>query len=453
MEPLISIIVPVYNAEKYLERCISSILAQEYTHFELLLMDDGSTDRSSEICDYFAAQDSRIKVIHKENSGVSSTRNQALDLAQGDYIQFLDSDDWITPQATKLFVQNAVSSGCDMVISAFYRVVGDAFSPKCAIENEGILTRDEFADEMMENPADFYYGVLWNKLFKRSIIEKYHIRMDESISWCEDFIFNLEYLRHCRVVYALKTPTYYYVKVKTSLVNTQSIHISRIIRMKLTVFEYYQQFFKSVYDEESYDNIRFQIYRFFVAAAKDSFIPPSPLSKKLDPEPLLSCQESIINGDQSLSCEYRYRKLRHHYFEGVALKHNLSLEATLVLYALTHGIEITSISQLSTLTTLPKRKLSLAVQQLELKELITRQSIPRKIHISPDGSEKNQIRRRRKFSLTETGFSIALDVVAAQNSFRNVLLQGLSQEEQQQLTQLEQKMNENIKWTLHGFQA
>lgn len=310
MHPLVSIIVPIYNSEKYLERCIDSILSQEYTHFELLLMDDGSTDRSPQICDQFAAQDTRIKVIHKENSGVSDTRNKALDLAQGDYIQFLDSDDWITPDATKNFVHSAVSNGCDLVVSAFYRVIGDSFSPKSSIDKEGLLTRAEFADEMMDNPADFYYGVLWNKLFKRNIIEKYHIRMEKDISWCEDFIFNLEYLRHCRVIFSLKTPTYYYVKVKGSLVNSQGSNLSRIIRMKLTVFEYYQQFFKSVYDEESYDNIRFQIYRFLLSPAKDSFIPPAPLSKKLDPEPLPSCQQTASEGNPPPSKESRHRKIK-----------------------------------------------------------------------------------------------------------------------------------------------
>lgn len=453
MYPLVSIIVPIYNAEKYLERCINSILAQEYTHFELLLMDDGSTDRSPQICDHFAAQDTRIKVIHKENSGVSDTRNMALDLAQGDYIQFLDSDDWITPDATKNFVQSAVSNGCDLVISAFYRVVGDSFSPKSSIDKEGLLTREEFADEMMDNPADFYYGVLWNKFFKRSIIEKYHIRMEKDISWCEDFIFNLEYLRHCRVIFSLKNPTYYYVKVKGSLVNSQSINISRIIRMKLTVFEYYQQFFKSVYAEESYDNIRFQIYRFLLSPAKDSFVPPAPLSRKLDPEPLLSCQQAISEGDLPLSQEYRYRKLRRYYYETTALKHDLLLESVLILHSLSQNIEVTSISQLSTLTGLSKRKLSLAIQQLELKELISRCPIPKQSRVSPDGERKKTIRRHRKFVLTSQGFIIAQDIIAAQRSFRAILLQGFTPEEQQQLEQLEHKMNENIKFTLNAFQS
>ena len=99
MEPKVSIIVPVYNAQEYLKRCVDSILSQDYRDFELLLMDDGSKDASGEICDAYAQQDGRVRVIHKENSGVSDTRNQALELARGTFLQFLDSDDWIVPEA------------------------------------------------------------------------------------------------------------------------------------------------------------------------------------------------------------------------------------------------------------------------------------------------------------------------------------------------------------------
>ena len=100
MPPAVSIIVPVYNAERTIGRCIESILNQEYTDFELLLVNDGSTDASGSLCDGYAAKDARIRVIHKKNGGVSAARNTALDLAQGTYLQFLDSDDWLTPDAT-----------------------------------------------------------------------------------------------------------------------------------------------------------------------------------------------------------------------------------------------------------------------------------------------------------------------------------------------------------------
>ena len=174
MPPTVTIIVPIYNAEKHLPRCIDSILSQEYTDFELLLVNDGSTDSSGDICDGYAEKDSRIQVIHKENTGVSDSRNLAIDRARGTYLQFLDSDDWITPDATKLFVGAAEEHRCDLVIADFYRVVGERLSQKGDIEEDSVMTREAFASHMMENPADFYYGVLWNKLYRREIVDRYH---------------------------------------------------------------------------------------------------------------------------------------------------------------------------------------------------------------------------------------------------------------------------------------
>ena len=195
MPPAVSIIVPVYNAERTVGRCIESILNQEYTDFELLLVNDGSTDASGSLCDGYAAKDARIRVIHKKNGGVSAARNTALDLAQGTYLQFLDSDDWLTPDATSSLVRAAEDTGCDLIVADFYRVIGERVSQKGDIDEDGVMTREEYAAHMMENPADFYYGVLWNKLYRRAIVEAHHLRMDPEISWCEDFMFNLEYVR------------------------------------------------------------------------------------------------------------------------------------------------------------------------------------------------------------------------------------------------------------------
>ena len=267
MSPTVSIIVPVYNAEHTIGRCIESILNQEYTDFELLLVDDGSTDTSGAVCDGYAAVDSRVQVIHKENTGVSASRNLALDRARGTYLQFLDSDDWITSDATSSLVRAMESGPCDLVISDFYRVVGERVSQKGDIDEDGIMTREEFAAHMMEDPADFYYGVLWNKLYRRAIVEAHHLRMDPEISWCEDFMFNLEYIRYAEVFRAIQIPIYYYVKTKGSLAS-QSLTISQTVKMKLTVFECYHRFFKTVLDEDEYEKCRLKVYRFLQVRSK-----------------------------------------------------------------------------------------------------------------------------------------------------------------------------------------
>ena len=166
MKPAVSIIVPVYNGEKTLERCVDSVLKQEYKDFELFLINDGSSDKTREICERYAAADDRVLVIHKENSGVSESRNMAIAQAHGEYLQFLDCDDWITPDATKLLVRAAKEEQADLVIADFYRVIGERLSHKGDIEIDGVMDQEAFVGCMMEKPADFYYGVLWNKLYR-----------------------------------------------------------------------------------------------------------------------------------------------------------------------------------------------------------------------------------------------------------------------------------------------
>ena len=370
MNPMVSIIVPVYNAELSLHRCIDSILNQEYTDFELLLMDDGSKDSSGTICDEYAAKDTRVRVIHKENSGVSDTRNQALELACGKYLQFLDSDDWITPKATKLFVDAAEEHNCDLVISDFYRVVGERVSHKGDIENEGVMTLEEFASHMIENPADFYYGVLWNKLFRRDIVEKYQLRMDASISWCEDFMFNLEYMRHAEVFYALQVPIYYYVKTKGSLVS-QGMSVTKTIKMKLMVFEYYNNFYKHVLDEEDYEKNRRQVYHFLLDAASDGAVPLTifPNSTKLGKERSMVSEEAVA-GDGFLMDAYRGRKLLDYYLEPVAIRNDLTLKDTRLLFYLSQSHNITKRSDFADFTGLTPSSLGRSLQRLTSKDLL-----------------------------------------------------------------------------------
>ena len=432
MEPFVSIIVPVYNAQLYLERCINSVLAQEYKNFELILVDDGSKDASPAICDRFALQDDRVKVIHKENSGVSDSRNLALERAEGDYLQFLDADDWVTPEATKLFVQSAEKSGCDMVIADFYRVSGEKLSHKGDIEKEGLLTREEFADFMMENPADFYYGVLWNKFYRRELIERLKLRMDPAISWCEDFIFNLEYIRHCKTIYALQVPVYYYVKTKGSLVNSQAVSINNTIRMKLNVFEYYHQFYKELYDEESYDNIRFQVHKFFVTYAKDGFVPPSylPGSVKLGQERQSFCLPEAVERDGFALERYRYRKLWDRYCEVIALKNDLTLEEVMVLLYLNQGFDISNTEQLSDLTGFTKRKVGIALQRLVKRGFVKKENV--------------------KYVVLPEAVPVLHDLEQAERDFMTVRYRDFSESEKAQYEIIAKKMSENVKNVLRS---
>ena len=435
MSPTVSIIVPVYNAEHTISRCIESILNQKYTDFELLLVNDGSTDRSGAICDAYAARDSRVRVIHKENSGVSDTRNTALNQAKGTYLQFLDSDDWITPDATSSLVRTAESGSCDLVVSDFYRVVGERVSQKGDIDDDGLMTREEYAAHMMENPADFYYGVLWNKLYRRSIVETHHLRMDPEISWCEDFMFNLEYIRYAETFRALQVPIYYYVKTKGSLAN-QSLTISKTVKMKLTVFEYYQRFFKSVLDEEEYEKSRLKVYRFLLDAAGDGSVPPPilPNSRKLGNE-RMQVSPDVLGGEGVLYDAFRERKLLERYLETAALKNDLALPDAKLLLALRDLAFQPTRRELADFVNLPRGTLSLSLQKLTGRGLVKLTEVRRK-------AERF---KRLDITFSEAAQPILADLETARQDYETSRLASLTPDELEQHDLLAGKIQAHIR--------
>ena len=463
MRPMVSIVVPIYNAENYLRRCVDSILNQEYTDFELLLVNDGSTDASGDICEEYGDQDPRVIVIQKENTGVSDSRNRALDRAQGKYLQFLDSDDWITPDATRLFVRAAEEYGCDMVISDFYRVVGERLSTKGDIEEEGVLTREEFAAHMMENPADFYYGVLWNKLYRRDIVEEHNLRMDTDINWCEDFMFNLEYIRYAKVFYALHAPIYYYVKRKGSLAS-QGINISKTVKMKLNVFEYYNNFYKHVLEEEDYEKNRLQVYRFFIDAAGDGTVPPSilPGSKKLGDERVFVNTE-ILQAEGLAGEDYRKRKLLEHYLEPVALKGDLKVMDVRLLLCLCEKHEWDSRRELADFAGISRTNLTSGLQRLTMKGFLKVEEVKEPKPSKKDkttGKNKTKTAEMAETKRKERGGRIAVTILPAadavmkelemaQRDYDAARFAGFTEEELIKYAELSEKIKENTKNILY----
>ena len=434
MSPTVSIIIPVYNAEKTIGRCIDSILNQEYNDFELLLVDDGSTDDSGTICDAYAERDGRIQVFHQANAGVSASRNLALDRARGDYLQFLDSDDWITTDATSSLVRAMEGGPCDMVVSDFYRVVGDRVSQKGDIEEDGILTREEYAAHMMENPADFYYGVLWNKLYRRSIVEEHHLRMDPEISWCEDFMFNLEYIRYAEFFRAIQIPIYYYVKTKGSLAS--GISISKTVKMKLTVFEDYHKFFKTVLDDEEYEKCRLKVYRFLLDAAGDGSVPPAvlPNSRKLGDERMQVCPH-VLEGEGVLYDAFRERKLLDRYLETAALKNDLTLSDARLLLALWELNFQPTCREAADFVNLPRSTFSLSLQRLTARGLV-------KITDIRQGKERAG---RMDIDFPEAAGPVLADLRIAQQNYESARLAALQPGEPAQYARLEGKIQAHIR--------
>ena len=297
-QPLVSIILPVYNAQSHLARCLSSICAQTYQNLEIIVLNDGSKDQSLPVCEEFRKKDSRIILVDKANSGVSDTRNLGLKLATGEYIQFVDSDDYIDPDYTGHLVAAAEEHHADLVIAPYKMVIpAGASKPEQVLEKledelgvmtvarppevreygflpAGVYTQDEFARHLMDKPASYFYGVLWNKLYRRDLVVQHHLEMNPALRICEDFMFNLEYLRVARYIVAVPSPVYYYVRTKNSIVS--QTYGMTTLKIRLAAFDEYKQFYMDVLDEKAYQKARLKVYRFLVDVAMDGVVLPKP---------------------------------------------------------------------------------------------------------------------------------------------------------------------------------
>lgn len=205
--PKISIIVPVYKAEKYLHRCVDSILAQTFTDFEVLLVDDGSPDKSGCICDEFARQDDRVKVFHKENGGASDARNKGLEVAKGDIICFVDSDDSIDKNYLEIFL----TKDADMVVQGFFRNdYAEGIDEIYSSIEEGDYKIDDIEKFVGVICKARNIGYLWARSFKRKIIEKNALRLNANFQLREDEEFILRYMLHCETFATINKGAYHY---------------------------------------------------------------------------------------------------------------------------------------------------------------------------------------------------------------------------------------------------
>ncbi|MBF2708186.1 glycosyltransferase family 2 protein [Flavobacterium soyangense] len=204
--PKVSIIVPIYNAEKHLRRCIDSILSQKYEDFELILVNDGSKDSSGFICEEYGLRDKRIKVILKENGGASSARNVGLNTAIGEYTAFSDSDDWMEEEWLSAMMENIGNT--DLVIAGYVNHEGDEVVNKplpLVTYSEG-----EIGDACFTLLNSFQMGFLWSMLFRSSIIKSNHIIMDENMTFQEDLDFILRFLTYSNSFKTIDSCQYHY---------------------------------------------------------------------------------------------------------------------------------------------------------------------------------------------------------------------------------------------------
>lgn len=263
--------------------------------------------------------------------------------------------------------------------------------------------------------------------------------MDKDISWCEDFIFNMEYIRHVKKVYALRVPVYYYVKTPGSLAS-QGTSISKTIRMKKMVFKCYNDFYKDVFEEEDYEKIRLQVYRFLIDAAGDGSVGPTilPSSMKLGNE-RISLSLSVREGDGILFDAYRESRLLDRYLETVAIKYELAFEDVKLMFYLSQNDEACTMEEMSEITRISKIKLIASAQKLILKKYLKLKD--------PQELEKKKEKDKMEYEILKEAEPVISDLLAAKTAYLQIKYSGLSDEEIEQYEMLSEKIRGNIQKT------
>lgn len=263
--PALSIIIPIFNSENYLRQCVDSILAQTFSDFEILLINDGSTDSSGILCDEYACQYNNIYVLHKENEGVSIARNSGVELAQGEYIVFVDSDDWLEKDALSFLMREEVMPDLMFYGSSFH-LSNEKVHSYCLnyCVYYGFAEVQKGIVDLITNPSyPDYLGYTWNKVFKRSILQENNIRFVKKLSYREDEAFTLQYASHCKNLITLPNVVYNYRVSDTGL--TKKKHTKN----EFLLLSYdYQNSLLFYTDEKLQNYISSQIARNYLNAIK-----------------------------------------------------------------------------------------------------------------------------------------------------------------------------------------
>ena len=211
MDSMVSIIVPVYNCAGFLPRCVDSLLSQTYSSLEIILVDDGSTDDTSSVCDSLAESDSRIQVLHKTNGGVSSARNAGIEAAKGEYITFTDADDYVNPDHIECLIKLMERHHCDVSVCSYISEEEDKCSEQSCCngsENEKCYDRNSAVCELLAGGA--VGGYVWNKLYRRELLEGVEFRRDRKI--LEDLLFNFEVFGRVNRMVFCPAASYHYIQ-------------------------------------------------------------------------------------------------------------------------------------------------------------------------------------------------------------------------------------------------
>ncbi len=292
MDVKVSIIVPIYNVEKYLKRCMDSLLNQTLNDIEIIMVDDGSPDNCPQMCDDYLKTDSRIKVIHKKNAGLGYARNSGLDIARGEYVAFVDSDDYVDTDMYELLYQKAKSGQFDVVYSGVVKEWYGGKTSKSFIsdkEYRGIQVVELLADMISPAPevkeeGGFNFSV-WTSIYKRDVIEKNEIRFQsEREIMSEDIVFHAELLPHCRSVCYYPDAFYHYCYNDNSL--THNFNPKKIAAN----FALYEMILK-ILKQNNLEYMRDRVMRLFMGYTRGIILRNILLSSVSLSEKKMMCRE------------------------------------------------------------------------------------------------------------------------------------------------------------------
>ncbi|KRN04769.1 glycosyltransferase family 2 protein [Holzapfeliella floricola] len=219
-KPLLTVLMPVYNVEGYIKRGLDSLLKQKNENFEILVINDGSTDKTPEIVESYRHQFKHLKMVSQPNMGLSAARNTGLDNVETPYLTFLDGDDWVEPEFTNHFIKNMSKQDVDLATSSFFIDYEGKPSKVAHKKNESkVLDRGQMATQIIR-PGGSVKGYTWNKCYRIDLIRKHNLKFDETISIMEDQYFNLKYLEKAQGSFFYSTkPLYHYIQRDDSLIH------------------------------------------------------------------------------------------------------------------------------------------------------------------------------------------------------------------------------------------
>lgn len=251
-DSLVSIIIPAYNTEKYIENCLRSITNQTYNNLEIIVIDDGSTDETYKLCKSWENKDERLRIIKKSNTGVSDTRNIGIKLANGKYIVFIDSDDYVSDDYVETLVDNI--GDAQMVCGEYYYVINGKIVTHNSYLDDGSSESISNIDAVnLMHKKNSFQGYLWNKIFLKNIILDNNIFFETDVKIWEDMLFCIQYLSKIEKVFYYNKPIYYYIKRENSALNSgdvwqENTQLKAIEKMYKISEEFKGSFYKYIRD-------------------------------------------------------------------------------------------------------------------------------------------------------------------------------------------------------------